>query len=73
MIDISEKLSELEKKLNPIIFVRCHNSFIVNFMAVREFTRTDFVLNDEVSIIPISRYKLNETRERFLVWSKQYV
>ncbi len=70
-IDISEKLSELEKKLNPVIFVRCHNSFIVNFMAVREFTRTDFVLNDE-SIIPISRYKLNETRERFFVWSKQY-
>ncbi|MCI8321872.1 MAG: LytTR family transcriptional regulator, partial [Dorea sp.] len=54
------------------IFVRCHNSFIVNFMAVREFTRTDFVLNDE-SIIPISRYKLNETRERFFVWSKQYI
>lgn len=72
-IDITEKLSELEKKLNPIIFVRCHNSFIVNFMAVREFTRTDFVLNDAESIIPISRYKLNETRERFLVWSKQYI
>ena len=71
-IDISEKLSELEKKLNPVIFVRCHNSFIVNFMAVREFTRTDFVLNEE-SIIPISRYKLNETRERFFVWSKQYI
>ena len=72
IIDISEKLSELEKKLNPIIFVRCHNSFIVNFMAVREFTRTDIVLNNE-DIIPISRYKLNETRERFFVWSKQYV
>lgn len=71
-IDITEKLSELEKKLNPIIFVRCHNSFIVNFMAVREFTRTDFVLNNE-NIIPISRYKLNETRERFFVWSKQYI
>ncbi len=72
IIDISEKLSEFEKKLNPVIFVRCHNSFIVNFVAVREFTRTDFVLNDE-SIIPVSRYKLNETRERFFVWSKQYI
>lgn len=72
VIDITEKLSELEKRLNPIIFVRCHNSFIVNFMAVREFTRTDFMLNNE-SIIPISRYKLNETRERFFVWSKQYI
>lgn len=71
-IDISEKLSELEKKLNPIIFVRCHNSFIVNFMAVKEFKRTDFVLNND-SIVPVSRYKLNETRERFFVWSKQYV
>ena len=71
-IDISGKLSELEKKLNPIIFVRCHNSFIVNFMAVKEFTRTDFVLDDD-SIVPISRYKLNETREKFFVWSKQYI
>ncbi len=71
-IDISEKLSGLEQKLNPIVFVRCHNSFIVNFMAVKEFTRTDFVLCDE-SIIPVSRYKLNETRERFFVWSKQYI
>lgn len=71
-VDISEKLSELEKKLNPIIFVRCHNSFIVNFMAVKEFLRTDFVLNDD-SVIPVSRYKLNETREKFFVWSKQYV
>lgn len=71
-IDISEKLSGLERKLNPIVFVRCHNSFIVNFMAVKEFTRTDFVLCD-ASIIPVSRYKLNETRERFFVWSKQYI
>lgn len=71
-IDISEKLSELEKNLNPVIFVRCHNSFIVNFLAVKEFTRTDFVLNDE-SIVPVSRYKLSETRERFFVWSKQYL
>lgn len=71
-IEVSEKLSELEEKLNPIVFVRCHNSYIVNFMAVREFTRTEFLLRDN-SIIPISRYKLDETREKFLVWSKQYI
>lgn len=71
-IDVSDKLQEVERLLNPMIFVRCHNSFIVNFMEVREFKRSEFISNSGLSI-PISRYKLNETREKFFVWSKLYV
>jgi len=69
-IEMSEKLSGLEQKLNPVSFVRCHHSYIVNFMAVREFTRTEFTLDDD-SIIPVSRYKLEETRRKFLEWTRR--
>lgn len=67
-IEIPEKLAELEKKLDPISFVRCHNSFIVNLKAVREISRTEIVLEDE-KIIPISRNRLEKTRAQFFAWA----
>lgn len=72
VLEVAEKLRDLEDKLRPISFVRCHNSFIVNFTAVKEFTRTEFLLEDGTAV-PVSRYKLEETREKFFVWSKQYL
>lgn len=64
-IEISEKLTELEKKLSQDSFVRCHNSFIVNLNAVRELRRTEIVLEDG-GTVPVSRNRLEKTRERFL-------
>lgn len=72
VLEVSDKLKDLENKLCPISFARCHNSFIVNFVAVKEFTRTEFLLGDG-TFVPVSRYKLEETREKFFVWSKQYL
>ena len=66
-IDTPDKLSELEKYLSTVAFVRCHNSYIVNLTAVKEFARTEFLMIDKVRI-PISRYKLQETREKLMAW-----
>lgn len=67
MIDISQKLSELEEKLASEAFVRCHNSFIVNLNSVQELKRTEILL-ERGEIIPVSRYRLERTREQFLRW-----
>lgn len=48
-----EPFSELLPKLSNN-FAQTHRSFIVNFFAVREFTRTDFVLESN-DFVPISR------------------
>lgn len=66
-IEIREKLSELEKKLVSEAFVRCHNSFIVNLNSVLELKRTEILLEGG-EIIPVSRYRLERTREQFLRW-----
>lgn len=34
---VTERLESIEKRLDSFMFVRCHNSYIVNFMAVKEF------------------------------------
>lgn len=68
-VEVSEKLSELEEKLSQASFVRCHNSFIVNLNAVRELRRTEIVLEDG-GCVPVSRNRLEKTRERFLSWMR---
>lgn len=66
---VSERLENIENRLTSRSFVRCHNSYIVNFMAVKQFFRRFFILEDDTQI-PISRYKLQNVRERFLEWLK---
>lgn len=62
-------LAELERKLHPYGFFRCHRSYIVNLQKVREvvtWTRNSFtlVLNDaSKSSIPLSKGKMAELKE----------
>lgn len=51
------------KNLNSM-FVRCHRSFIVNLNEVKEYRRTEFILNDH-SLIPISRSHSSHVNTRF--------
>ncbi|MGX1434144.1 ABC-2 type transport system ATP-binding protein [Cytobacillus horneckiae] len=62
-------MTELESRLIPYGFFRCHRSYIVNLQKVREvitWTRNSFtlVLNDESkSSIPLSKSKMAELKE----------
>ncbi|HLQ41008.1 MAG TPA: LytTR family DNA-binding domain-containing protein, partial [Tetragenococcus sp.] len=62
-------LTELEEKLKPEGFFRCHRSYIVNLQKVKEvitWTRNSFsfILNDQSkSSIPLSKTKMTELKE----------
>lgn len=62
-------MNELEKRLNPYGFFRCHRSYIVNLQKVREvvtWTRNSYtlVLGDaKKSSIPLSKTKMTELKE----------
>ena len=47
------------------VFVRCHNSFIVNMRFVKEFTSKEFVLRNKASI-PISKRLLSEVKQKYM-------
>lgn len=61
-------LNELEERLQPFGFFRCHRSYIVNLQKVREvvtWTRNSFtlVLNDaNKSSVPLSKLKMAELK-----------
>ncbi len=47
------RLDELEARLTPELFVRCHKSFIANLLYVNRLTREGFYIGE--TLIPISR------------------
>jgi ABC-2 type transport system ATP-binding protein len=61
-------LTELEKRLHPYGFFRCHRSYIVNLQKVREvvtWTRNSFTLvlsDNKKSSIPLSKTKMTELK-----------
>lgn len=64
---IRDKLRDVMKRLPMTDFVRCHNSFIVYFPAVREMGKGQFVLNDG-SRIMISRSHAKAVKNAFMKW-----
>ena len=62
---LAVSLSELEKKLPPPLFARCHNSFVVNLGWVAEASRTFVCLRDGTKL-PVGRryYKAFESALR---------
>jgi len=63
------RLDELEELLPDDCFIRCHNSFIISFPYVKEYTRAQFTMQDG-TVIPISRQYSAAVREAFAVWSR---
>lgn len=43
-------IKDLETELGTASFLRCHRSYIVNLECVREYTETDFILNDGMRV-----------------------
>lgn len=65
---VKEKLSEIGERLPEEEFVRCHNSFIVYFPAVREMERNCFIMRDGTQIL-ISRSYGSRVKRAFSRWA----
>ena len=52
-------ISELEAKLSPLGFYRCHSSFLVNGEAIIRIEQTQVILKDG-SVIPVSQRRRKE-------------
>lgn len=63
-----QKISEIEEKLPKIEFVRCHNSYIVYFPAVREFNKNTIVMKNDVEIT-VSRSYIRKVKNAFGEWA----
>ena len=59
------KLSDLERQICGDIFLRCHQSFIVNMYHVRELSGTELVLAADGQKVPVSRRYYAEVKKRY--------
>lgn len=66
--EVPEKLTDILKRLSPLDFVRCHNSFVVYFPAVKEIKKNSFLMNNGEEII-ISRAYTKKVKEVFAQWA----
>lgn len=66
--EIPDKLNDILKKLPPLDFVRCHNSYVVYFPAVREMQAGMLLMNDGEKIT-ISRAYTKAVKEAFARWA----
>lgn len=68
--DTRVSMEELEKLLLNQGFIRCHQSFLVNFRYVREFCSSSMKLTDGRSV-PVSKHRIKEVRQAFFEYMKK--
>lgn len=61
--EVYGKLSELEELLKNYGFYRCHQSFLVNELYIREYRRKELLLNN-LERIPVSRSRSRENGQK---------
>lgn len=65
LTEIMESISEMEKRLKPYGFVRCHRSYLCRVGSIHQIGRTDITL-DGGSVIPVSRRMYAEINHAFI-------
>lgn len=68
-ISFYNKMSNLEEEIKNSIFLRCHRSFLVNLMYVKNIVSTDLVTTTNERL-PISKKYLTSSRETFTDYIK---
>lgn len=58
-------LTELERRFPPDRVIRCHNSYLVNLMHVREMKNTAFLMDNDLCV-PIGRKYYSKCQGRFI-------
>lgn len=64
-IEIMENISEMEKRLKPHGFIRCHRSYLCRIESVYRIGKTEITL-DSGSVIPVSRRMYTEMNRAFI-------
>ena len=64
-ISVHMKFSDMEKKLPPDMFLRCHRSYIINLAQAKDLARYRFLTKQGVEI-PVSQLQYNDTKRRFI-------
>ena len=67
---MSVPMGKLEKMTADKGFIRCHQSFLVNFRHVREFQTSSMELTDGRSV-PVSKNRMKEVRKAFFDYMKK--
>ena len=68
-IECRETLADVEKRLLPELFVRCHRSFIVNMRYITAYDYAQALLTDNREV-PISKKKYDEFKSAFISYTK---
>ena len=63
--------TQLIEPLHSFRFIRCHQSFWVNFRHIRSMERASFLLTEDISV-PISRTYRDSAREQFFAHFRTY-
>ena len=64
---VYDKLSDVRRQVSPLLFCRCHNSYLVNLEAVLEMNPSFFIMSNHVQV-PISRQYRQRVRQQFFEW-----
>ena len=67
--DVSLSMSELEAMLPEHDFIRCHQSFLVNWHHVQSL-RTDVIELTDKRIVPVSKHRVKQVRQAFVDYMK---
>lgn len=67
--DVSFSMSELEAMLPEHDFIRCHQSFLVNWHHVQSL-RTDVIELTDKRIVPVSKHRVKQVRQAFVDYMK---
>ena len=70
-IECREVLADVEQRLPPDIFFRCHRSFIVNMKYITAYDNTQISLRGGQTV-PISKRKLEEFKAAFITYTKRH-
>ncbi|MGL5752883.1 MAG: LytR/AlgR family response regulator transcription factor [Paraclostridium sp.] len=68
-ITFYNKISNLESEIDSSLFIRCHRSFLVNLIYVKNIVASDLITTTE-EFLPISKKYLSSTRDAFTDYIK---